>query len=391
MDVRTDRGGKRMAKLLIDGFRHKVGRHCESTAMRDMFEFYGHPITESMAFGLDATMGFTFWDSSSQENIFTDTYEGVVPFFIGGKQGTIRESSLACKILGIILKEESSDSPDRAWQLSKKLLENNSPLIISVDMYYLPIRDTYKKFHFGGHAISLVGYDDDFNLAYIYDTEFDNLLEIPIEELKKARGSKECGKFMSPRNTYFTMIPREDEKRPPIAAGLKLSLQKIVNNMLAASMSHQGIKGLKTFHNSISKWKDTLSSDKKISYSNESHSIAFIQFESMYGFIEEYGTGGACFRNLFLEFLLEIAMRPEVMDGSYAWKKEERRIVEDSIPIVNRSAILWSKFAHSLKGAIEEGGNDCIAHVNLEELQDTIWSIVDLEENMFKALSKIKL
>jgi hypothetical protein len=52
-------------KHMISNFVHKIGYHCESSSMRDLFEFHGFPISEAMAFGLDATMGFGFWDSAS--------------------------------------------------------------------------------------------------------------------------------------------------------------------------------------------------------------------------------------------------------------------------------------------------------------------------------------
>jgi hypothetical protein len=53
--------------------------------------------------------------------------------------------------------------------------------------------------------------------------------------------------------------------------------------------------------------------------------------------------------------------------------------------------MLWSKFSGELKAAMDEGGNDCLDYINLEDLQEIIWEIVELEENMFKAFSKIKL
>lgn len=389
MDIRADRGGKRMAKVLIDGFRHEVGRHCESTAMRDMFEFYGYPITEAMAFGLDATMGFAFWDASSQENIFKDTYKGMVPFFIGGKSSSISENSLACRVLGVIIKQETSDSADKAWKISKELINNNTPHIIKTDMYYLPYSDTYEKFHFGGHTISLVGYDDDKDVAFVYDNELINVFEVPIDLIKKARGSTECGRYMNPRNMWFTMTPRSDGKRPPLAAGLKLAIQQIVKNMLQTSLGSQGIGGIRKFGKSISKWKDTLTATKMHTSPDGTASQAYLQFESMYGFIEEYGTGGSNFRNLFADFLQEIPQYAK--EGPRAWSQEEIEIVENQLLNAKQSAALWSEFSGALKEAMDAGGNDCIAHVNLEELQDTIWSIVDLEENMFKALSKIKL
>ena len=73
-------------KHLINNFVHKVGEHCESSSMRDLFEFYGFPMSEAMAFGLDATMGFGFWEAKESNTFIEDAK---VPFFLGGKEDTI--------------------------------------------------------------------------------------------------------------------------------------------------------------------------------------------------------------------------------------------------------------------------------------------------------------
>ena len=52
-------------KYLVKDFVHRVGHHCESSSMRDLFEFFGFPMSEPMAFGLDATMGFGFFDTTN--------------------------------------------------------------------------------------------------------------------------------------------------------------------------------------------------------------------------------------------------------------------------------------------------------------------------------------
>jgi hypothetical protein len=382
--------GKKMGKVMVDGFKHiDNGRHCESTSMRDLFAFYGRDYTESMIFGIDATMGFAFWEMGVEDDVWVEAWGGLLPYFIGGKSSSISENSLACRILGIIMKQETSDSADKAWDVSKELLNDNMPQIIKTDMYYLPYSETYEKFHFGGHTISLVGYDDDKNVAFVYDNDLINALEVPINLIKKARGSAECGRYMNPKNMWFTMSPRPDGKRPPLAAGLKLAIQQTVKNMLQSSMGSQGIGGIRRFGKSISKWKDTLSTTKMHSSPEGSASQAYLQFESMYGFIEEYGTGGSNFRNLFVEFLQEITHFAK--EGPRAWSLEEIEIVENHIPIANRSAMLWSKFSGELKAAMDAGGNDCLDYINLEDLQEIILEIVELEENMFKAFSKIKL
>ena len=104
-------------KYLINDFIHRVGFHCESSSMRDLFEFYGFPMSEPMAFGLDATMGFGFFDTTNSVSFIP---ESDIPFFLGGKQGTIEPNSLACRLLGITLRKQSFTSANKAWEESKR-------------------------------------------------------------------------------------------------------------------------------------------------------------------------------------------------------------------------------------------------------------------------------
>lgn len=103
---------------MVNNFIHKVGQHCESSAMRDLFEFHGFPMSEAMAFGLDGTLGFGFFDTTSNVSFIP---ESDIPFFLGGKQGTIEPNSLACRLLGITLRKQSFTSADKAWEESKKI------------------------------------------------------------------------------------------------------------------------------------------------------------------------------------------------------------------------------------------------------------------------------
>ena len=145
-----------MADLLIENFIHRIGFHCESSSMRDLFEYYGYPMSEAMAFGLDGTMGFGFYDTTNQSSIITNSN---VPFFLGGKQGTIEPNSLACRLLGIILRKQSFTSESKAWEESKKLLEQNKPLILRVDIAFMPyegFNEDIVEAHFGGHTVTLL-------------------------------------------------------------------------------------------------------------------------------------------------------------------------------------------------------------------------------------------
>ena len=374
-------------KHIINSFIHRVGYHCESSSMRDLFEFQGFPMSEAMAFGLDATMGFGFFDTTNSISFIP---ESDIPFFLGGKQGTIEPNSLACRLLGISLRKQSFTSANKAWEESKKMIIQNNPLILKVDLGYLPYFEEEGDIHFGGHAITLAGYDEEAGIGYVGDTDFEGFLEVPIEKLKKARSSEHGPKFMHPSNAQFSMVRRADGKDPPLAAGVKVAIQKVVGNMLRPSVNNNGIQGLKLFANSIPHWNKKLLGTAKDPQGN-SISRARLMFELIYGYIETWGTGGSSFRNLYKKFLEELLNHPEIKEGPKAWNSEDFRIVEESIPIISKSAQSWRAIAISLKDVAEEHKDECLDYINLAELQGIAYDIQNQEEILFNKLNKLKI
>ncbi|MFX1357678.1 MAG: BtrH N-terminal domain-containing protein [Promethearchaeota archaeon] len=372
---------------IIKNFVHRVGYHCESSSMRDLFEYYGFPMSEPMAFGLDATMGFGFFDTTSNLSFIP---QSDIPFFLGGKQGTIEPNSLACRLLGITLRKQSFTSADKAWEESKKLINQDVPLILQIDLGYLPYFEGEGEIHFGGHAITLAGYDEDKGIAYIGDTELKEFQVVSIEQLKKGRSSEHGPSFMRPKNTQFSMVRRQDGKHPPLPAGVKLAIQKVVNNMLRPSMNNNGIQGLKLFAKSILDWREKLKGETKDS-SGRTVSRARLMFELIHGYIETWGTGGASFRNLYKEFLEELLTIQEFKEGPRAWSNEEFEIVEDCIPIISESAQTWTLIAKTLENLAIEYKNNCLEYLDLKELHYNAIIILNNEEELFSKLSKIKI
>ncbi|MFX0031302.1 MAG: BtrH N-terminal domain-containing protein [Candidatus Hermodarchaeota archaeon] len=375
---------------MVKDFIHRIGHHCESSSMRDLFEYYGFAMSEPMVFGLDATMGFGFFDTTGQTSFMP---ESDIPFFLGGKQGTIEPNSLACRLLGITLRKQSFTNADKAWEESKRMLDQDIPLLLRVDIAYMPYEEFDKETdeaHFGGHAVTLGGYDEEKGVVYIGDTEFEGFQEVPIDVLKIARSSTYGPKFMHPNNTQFSMKRRPNGKHPPLAGGVKLAIQKAVNNMLRPSMNFNGIQGLKQFANSILRWREKLNK-VIINSKGKERSLARLMFELIHGYIETWGTGGGLFRMLYKEFLEEILTHPELKEGPRAWSSEEFKILEDCIPIINDSAQKWTLIAETLKNAAEEHKDDCINYVSLKELYNVAAYIQSKEENLFQKLSKIKV
>lgn len=374
-------------KYLINNFIHRVGCHCESSSMRDLFEFHDFPMSEAMAFGLDATMGFGFFDTTNSVSFIP---ESEIPFFLGGKQGTIEPNSLACRLLGIALRKQSFRSANKAWEESKKMLLQNNPLILKVDLGYLPYFEEEGNIHFGGHAISLAGYDEEAGIAYIGDTDIEGFQEVSIEKLKEARSSEYGPKFMQPNNAQFSMIRRPDGKYPPLAAGVKVAIKKAVNNMLRPSINSSGIQGIKLLARSIPDWKFKLQGESK-DPSGKNISRARLMFELLHGYIETWGTGGAAFRNLYMQFLQELLSHKELREGPKAWNNMEFKILEDSLPLISESAKNWTIFAEILKQSADDYKDECLNQIKLGDLRDLVLEILILEEKLFKNLAKIKI
>ncbi len=378
---------------VVKGFTHQKGAHCESKSLQDVLNWAGFPVSEAMAFGLDATMGFTFIDSTSGISGMVQDFGGGMPFFVGGKQGTLSAQSLACRVLGTTCDEQIFTSADRAWTVAQTYLDKGQPLAILVDMYYLPYHSTFHQLHFGRHAVALAGWDPARNVALVADVEYDTLQEIPLADLKQARGSSHGGKYMVPRNTHFAITKRPDGKHPPLAAGAKLAIQQVVKNMLAASMNYHGIQALERFARSIPRWGTLLQGTMKDADTGKERSKAKLTLETLHGYIEEYGTGGASFRKLYRSFLLELCDHPEVTGSSApkAWTRDDVTLVQGVIPTLDKDIAAWSDVAGQFNQAVTEGGAECLAHLQLESLSTQVHQIAAWERDIFTRLGKLKI
>ncbi len=360
---------------MIEGFRHVLGGHCESTSMRDVLEFIGLPFSEPMVFGLDATMGFSFIKGKTAT---------ALPFFVGGKQGTITKDSLACRVLGVRITEEQFQSAEKAWERSKQLLLKNNPLLIRIEMAYLPYVNLPKGEYFGGHIMSMVGFNE--KKAFLYERDREAPIELPIEVLLQARSSKEDPWF-PPLNTHY--ILEKGPKRPPLSAAVKLGIRKAVENMFATSVNFIGLHGMKMFVQSVPSWKEVLQGN--LERDGKKSSKALITFQLLYGYIEAFGTGGALFRNLFGNFLEEAISHPEIVGGAHPWSGEDLKLVRDQLELIRQSAQNWTAFAQELKRAIEVAKEDCVDELDLEKLQSWGSENLALEERAFRNLNKLKL
>lgn len=369
-------------KKIMEKFKHLIGDHCESSSMRDVIEYAGISIDEPMVFGLDATMGFVFIDNSKRIDP-NAKFNVDFPFFVGGKQDTITENSQACRILGLIIKKETFKSPEEAWKSSKNILDQDIPLIILVDMGFLSYFNWQEEFHFGMHSIVLCGYNESKESVYLCDNGFEEILEVPLDELKKARNSKYGSKYTWPNNSQFIIRKRLDGKKPPFPTAVKLSLQKVANNMRTASVNSMGLVGMKSFAKSIPNWQKMLKNN-----SNDNFSKIYLTFYNLYGYIDLFGTGGGLFRKLYSKFLKELIEHQEIIKN---WNNGEIALLNNSYELIRESGDLWTLFAQEIKKGLDKDKENCLNAIDIGRLEEIIYEIIPLEEEACNKINQIKI
>ena len=375
-------------KHFVKNFEHQLSSHCESSTLRDLISHEGIPITEEMVFGLDSTFGFTFMNNITGEST-DESFNINFPFFLGGKQGTITKDSLVCRILGLNITMESFSSADVAWESSKKLMINDIPVGIQLDLAYLAYMEEEEDIHFGGHWVTLVGFDEDEGVAYISETDRAQIQEVPIDQLKNARSSKFGSRFMQPQNKQITIKKRPDGKKPPFARAVKIALQQVSRQILAPSINFHGIPAMHLFIKSIPTWPEILQGQLK--FSGEMISKAYLSLDILHGLIETWGTGGAAFRNLYAGFLKELLNHPDINEGSFAWNEEEIFYLEEAGELLLKSTRLWNNFTGVIKIGLDQGKDNILNYIDLKELEEIFDQIIPLEKECFENLLNIKL
>jgi len=334
-----------MMKKIVESFVHRPGVHCESSAIRDVFEYHGLRLSEEMVFGLDCTFGFIYWKQKS----------AIPPFHIGGK---IRKfPNMLPKFLGVNVERKTTSSQKKAWQSIKEMLDTDVPVPIFADIYYLDYMNVPKEpwNHFGAHTIVLAGYDEEKGEAYVADTSFSGLQAISLESLADARNSKY--KPFPPRNIYFNIsVPA---KTQPLSQAVKKALMETSKNMLNPPVRNFGIKGIRQLAADILNWPKLL--DPK-----QLKLTLFLTYID----VEEAGTGGGNFRRLYSRFLKEAS---ELISDKRLLKAGEK---------LNNSANAWSEIARSLMKASQVKNAEQI----ISKTHEKIIECANIEEEVFSSI-----
>lgn len=282
-----------MTRLVLDA-PHRVAGHCGSGSMRDLLELAGlsygdAPMSEALTFALAGGLAFQYARSPGL----------TPPIYLVGRTGSM-ELDLARR-LGAEVGTRRTDDPDEGWRFVVDELAAGRPALIHADILELP----YLRVQLSNtrHSLLVSGYDTDRGVAYLLDNDREEVQEVPLDALDRARRSDG---FPDPPR-YATFPVRWPDRLPDLAAAARDACAAVARQMDGGAglfpagelpdgaRSATGTAGVRAFADDVRRWPglDDLPLDE-------------VRF-TLWVFVEKAGTGGGMFRRLQADGLREAA------------------------------------------------------------------------------------
>lgn len=258
--------------MIIKNFSPFFGENCETTTIGNLLQPLGLDLTEALLFGIGQGLGFIYWDMK------------IMDFpFIGGRIKPDLITKNIAENLNLELNIQETSSLKKAWENVEKNIQNNTPVGLKLDCYYLDYFT--KKIHFAAHYATLYGYDDTY--AYLVDTKQQgNKVKVLLKNLTLARNAKGP---MSSKNLSFT-FHRKFKQKINLKSIIERSIQKNALDYLNPPIQNIGYKGIEKTSLEIRKWfqrSRNIELDLKLTAT----------------LMEHGGTGGSLFRKIYCDFL----------------------------------------------------------------------------------------
>lgn len=256
----------------VPGFSHRPGHHCGSTALRNLLGFHGaSELREELAFGLGAGAGFYYLpiDGGSPSRFFS------------GRTARLEESFR--ELTGSALELHTFEAGEEAWAAARDEVDAGRPALLLTDIFHL---DHYgDSAHFPGHAVVLVGYDEE--AALLSDTGFEELQRTRLAQLALARRGDHPAYPL--RGHMLTASGPVDEAA--LRARIPAAIERAVAEMTAPPFGEfGGLPALERFAAEAGAWPESVADWRWCS-------------RFAYQVIERRDTGGGCFRLLYSRFL----------------------------------------------------------------------------------------
>lgn len=269
----------------INGFKPLKTQHCVTGSMRHIYEFYGYSISEDLLLGLGVGVGASYWH-----------FKGMIPFLGGranvGRPGEEGLEKTAGKRTGVWVELFRTGSAAKAEKALLEHLEASQPVMVQLDMGFLPYFDLPEGYHFGWHVVVVAGYDAKTKEVLVADRD-GTLHPVSLSDLAKARGSMH--RPFPPQNTWWTFD--FSHKRPPRPEEVREAILEATTAMLEPPIANIGVKGIRKAAQAVLEWP------KRLSEAELRRTCAELPIY----ITPEGGTGGGFFRYMYGRFLQEAA------------------------------------------------------------------------------------
>ncbi|MBN2276086.1 MAG: BtrH N-terminal domain-containing protein [Bacteroidales bacterium] len=332
--------------MSIIPFNHVMAAHCESGTLTALLNHHGLKISEPMVFGISS--GIFFGYMKTPMLAFPSVITRIRP-------GHIRKNF--AKRTGIKFVTKKFRNPDKAEKELDKLLEQNQPVAVQVDFFYLDYFPSWYRIHINVHFLTIIGKKgDNYIVSDCYHPQIAEISRSALRKGRFARGSMAPHGFMY----YPVNVPHQLDFNKEVIKGIK----NTAFNMLKIPLPFLGVKGIRRFADKIVEWPK---------YARDTEQLAHEIFKINI-LLEDQGTGGAGFRYIYASFLREAASilnKPELITLS-------KRLLDigDGWREISLFAARMAK-------------NRDLNNGRLREMGDMIREKADLEEVFFKELKQI--
>lgn len=343
---------------IIKNYKHKVASHCESGIVRNLLNFNGIDVPESIVFGIGAGVDFVYLNFLKYFSPFPLT-------IVRSQMGKIFKNIE--KLCNINFFYKQLKNTDATIKKINDLIDLDIPVAVCVDMFYMKYLPPFMHIHVPFHFITLYGRDE--NNYAVSDPYFQNVATINTETLKTAISTHA---MFSKDNlvTYIVNVPENINWEKAIIKGLRRTCNKMLPPSIINIYPIMGVTGIKTFAKKILDWP------KEYKGIPLREGIIF----TATGF-EEQGTGGGAFRLIYGAFLQEASkilnlpglaeLAERMVENGKEWREASRKLIKigKEIPKSNKVFPDWySKNEKNLFKALSEVSNDYLKRAEIEKM-----------------------
>lgn len=330
-------------RVVVEGYEHRTGEHCASTALRNILHFHGEDLSEAMIVGLANGLGFLYLrsDSLSPTRMFH------------GRTATLELDF--CANTGIPFDEPRVSDDERGWRAVKDRIDAGEPVLVSTDTFYLGYHRTTS--HFPGHRAVVVGYDEVAGEVLIADRKFPEYQVCSLEELRRSRNARDYP--MRCDNQYGDFRGPVRLGRP-LHEAVRIALQRNCAGMLTSGESTAGVAGMRRLADDFGSWQH----------------LEDWSWAARFGYqvVVKRGAGGHFFRSLYADFLDEAA---ELLPALRAADLPER---------MHGIATSWRDFAAILE---EQSEIEACRPELFVRAGAAMGELADAEESFFRDLARL--